>query len=331
MRVIAIAFLMLAACPPKGGGGTGPVAQLGVGCPQSTNVYVASYLAPEEAGKGHTGWVLPLFDKPVESIAGAQEFATIDAVAAQAAGVPAPPQNVWLLVGGAQACKATIGGYYAAAIDSPTPNLAYGVELTGCQAPPDPANASAIVLVSESPPHECQLQPPRGVAMRLGEMDKQGVWARPAKETAIPPALAALVPKHDCNPPTCEALWSIGQVDVGGKPIAWGGAVNWLAIPAGADQTTQCDWKAERFSGFFVAGPDGTPVKVNEGQDHPLAMTAVLADKGGAKILVAEGPGEYSTYDLAGGKATLGRHLVWLLPHPDSYEATDHLGPVCGD
>ena len=302
--------------------------QLGVGCPSASNVYVASYLSQED-GKGHTGWVLPLHDKIVETIAEVPEYAAIDAAAAATAGVPAPPQNLWLL--GGQPCRARPGGYYAAAIDSPTPNLAYGVELSGCAAPPDPQNASAIVVVSDAPPHECQIQAPRGVAQRLGETDKQGVWQRPLKETAIPPAIASVIPRRACSPPSCEPLWSIAQVDVGGRPVAWAGAVNWLAIPPDAPPDTQCEWKAERFSGFFAVGPDGSPVRVTEGQDHPLALTAVLADTMGAKVLVAEGPGEYSTYDLGPGKATSGRHLVWLVPHPDSYEAIDHLGPVCGD
>ena len=303
--------------------------QLGVGCPSASNVYVASYLTPDEPGKGHTGWVLPLRDKIVESIAGVPEYASIDAAAATAAGVPVSPQDLWLL--GGQPCRARIAGYYAAAIDSATPNLAYGVELAGCAAPPDPQNASAVVVASATAPLDCQIQAPRGVAQRLGEMDKQGVWQRPLKETAIPTVIASAIPKPECSPPGCEPLWSFAQVDVGGQPVAWAGAANWLAIPPGAAPDTQCEWKAEKFSGFFVLGPDGAPVKVTEGQDHPLALTAVLADKTGAKVLVAEGPGEYSTYDLAAGKATLGRHLVWLLPQPDSYDAIDRLGPACGE
>jgi hypothetical protein len=209
---ICVLVCLLAGCPKGGAGGTGPAVQLGVGCPSASAVHVASYLSPEEGGKGHTGWVLPLHDKVVESVKDAPEYAPVDPAAASAAGVPAPPQHVWML-GGAQACKATVGGYYAAAIDSPTPNIAYGVELSGCPAPPDPQNASAIVVVSESPPHECQIVPPRGVAGRLGEMDKQGVWQRPVKETAIPEVIAKVIPTKPCALPTCE-LWSIAQVDV---------------------------------------------------------------------------------------------------------------------
>jgi hypothetical protein len=336
MQTWCVVMICLLAGCPKPGGGTGPGSGTplggGVGCPPAGNVFVASYESPEDNTKdkgGHTGWVLPLFDKKVDSVQGVAEYAAIDAAAAQAAGVPAPPATVWLL-GGQQPCKATIGTYYAAAIaDVPTPNITYGVELSGCPAPPDPANASAIVLASDQPPGECQLVGPRGVGSRLGEMDKQGVWQRPIKETPIPPALAGLVPKHDCAPPLCEPLWSVAQVDVGGKPVAWAAAANWLQIPQDAKSDTQCTWKAERWSGFFVAGADGNPVKVTDGQDHPLAMTAVLADKTGAKTLVAEGPGEYSTYELAGGAVKLAHHVVWLLPDPDSYDAIDHLGPVC--
>ncbi len=326
---LVVAGLALAACPRKHAG-SGPVPTAGTGCPTASGVYVASYLTPEEATKGHTGWVLPLHDKVVDSVENVPEYASIDASTATAAGVPVPPAELWIL-GGTQPCKATLGSYYAAAIAAQTPNLAYGIELTGCAAPPDPQNASAIVVVSDTMPAECQIVAPRPVAQRLGEPDKAGQWQRPAKETPIPPAISAAIPSKPCTAPGCEMLWSIAQVDVGGKPVAWAGAVNWLAIPDGAKPGSQCEWKAETFSGFFVAGPDGTPVKVTDAQDHPLALTAVLADRTGAKVLVAEGPGEYSTYDLGAGNAAVGRHLVWLRPDPSSFETVDRLGPECGE
>jgi hypothetical protein len=273
--------------------------------------------------------VLPLHDKVVDTLDGVADYASIDGAAASAAGVPQPPQNLWLMLPNAQPCKATIGSYYAAAIDAPTKNIAYGVELSGCGALLDPTDATAIALVSNEPPGQCSILPPKPVAARVGETDKDGRWSRPAKETAIPPAFAAVVPDRPCVAP-CEKLWAIGQVDVGGKPVAWAGAVNWLEIPADARPEQQCEWKAETFSGFFVAGPDGNPVKVTEGQDHPLSLFAVLADGGGAKVLLAAGPGEYTAYDYKSGAATVGRHLVWLVPHPESYGHLDKLGPDCG-
>ncbi|MGN6106255.1 MAG: hypothetical protein ACTHU0_14195 [Kofleriaceae bacterium] len=331
-RIAPLWLLLVAACPKPGSTPAGaPAAGPGVGCPAASDVYVASYLAPEEGGQsqGHTGWVLPLHDRVVDSVAGAPEYAQIDAAAATAAGVPAPPSSIWLLVPGGAPCKASIGAYYAAAIEGPTPNLAYGVELSGCAAPPDPSDASAIALASEQPPSECQVVPPRPVAARLGAMTQQQQWQRPTKETPIPPAFAAVVPPRSCAAPGCEMLWSVAQVDLGGKPVAWAGAVNWLEIPAGAGADQPCSWKTEAFSGFFVAGPDGAPVKVTEGQEHPLLLTGVLADRTGAKVLLAAGPGEYTSYDLSGGAATVGRHLVWLRPPPDAYEGLDHLGPDC--
>lgn len=321
---LTFGLLSLAACPPKNPATGGGTALPGVGCPDAANVFVVSYLTPEENGKGHTGWVLPLHDKVVDAIDG-EDYKTIDPGAATAAGVPQPPQSLWLLQPNGQPCKATVGSFYAAGIDAPEKNVTYGVELTGCNPPPDPANASAIAVVSADTPNQCQVNGPRGVAQRLGEVDQQGKWQKPTKETPIPPNLAALVPqpKNDCAAPTCEKLWSFAQVEVGGQPVAWAGAVNWLQA------SEDCDWKGERYSGFFIVGPDGAPVKVTEGQEHALALTAVLADKTGAKVLIAEGPGEYATYALGGGMAKVGRHLVWLRPHPDSFEALDHLGPVC--
>ncbi len=329
VRFLRVTFLVaLAGCPKPGGGGSTPRPQGGVGCPAASGVYVASYLAPEEGGKGHTGWVLPLHDKVVDSLDGVADYAPIDAASAISAGAPAAPQNMWLMLAskdGVQPCKVTAGSYYAAAIDAPTKNIAYGVELSGCAAPQDPNDAIAVVLVSAEPPNQCQIVSPKPVAARVGETAKDGTWSRPTKETPIPAALAPVIPARECTAPACEKLWSIGQVDIAGKPVAWAGAVNWLAT----SNQPACTWKTETFSGFFVAGADGAPTKVTEGQDHPLALYAVLADGGGAKAVLATGPGEYTAYDLAGGQPTVGHHLVWLVPHPDSYAELDHLGPEC--
>jgi hypothetical protein len=169
---------------------------------------------------------------------------------------------------------------------------------------------------------------PQQVATRLGETDAQNHWQSPTRQTPLPPAIAAVVPPHDCRAPGCEMLWTFGQVDVAGRPVAWAGAVNWLTIPPGASPDSQCDWKADTFAGFFVASAGGGAVKITEGQDHPLLLTAVLADRGGAKALVAEGPGEYAIYDLTAG-ARLARHLVWLRLPPEAYAIDERIGPRC--
>lgn len=324
MKLPLIALLALAGCPKRGGGGTGPT-ETGAGCPTASSVYLTSYLQAE-GGKGH--WVLPLHDKLVPSVEGVADYARIDAAAATAAGVPQPPSSLWLLLPNAEPCKATIGSYYAAAITEGAPNMAYGVELSGCAAPPKEAvDASAIAVVSEAIPSGCKVVAPRPVASRLGETDAQGAWSAPKKETPIPAELAKIVPPKECAAPACEKLWSVAQVDVGGKPVAWAAAINWLTV---GEAGKQCEWPVEKFSGFFVAGADGTPVKVTEGQDHPLALVGVLADSGGAKVLFASGPGEYTAYDLGASGATVGRHLVWLVPHEESFAETDRLGPECG-
>jgi hypothetical protein len=332
-------LIALAGCPGPGGASqlaVPPSAGAGVGCPAAASVYVASYLTPVERAAdpahGHSGWVLPLHDAQVATLANQPEYATIDAASAAAAGVPTAPTTVWLLTPGQPPCRATAGAYYAAAVDATPPNVAYGVELSGCAAPPadQQQDAAAIALVSESPPTGCQLVTPRPVAARLGEVDAQQRWQRPSRQTPIPPALAAALPPRDCRAPDCEALWAIAQVDVAGRPVAWAGAVNWLTIPANAAPASQCDWKVDSFAGFFVAGRDGRATKVTEGQDHPLLLTGVLADASGARALVAQGAGEYAIYDLAGGAATLARHLVWLRLSEDAYALDERLGPSCG-
>jgi len=330
-RALCCAVLALVSACPKSSPTPVMASQpAGVGCPAAKDVYVASYVQPAEGEQGYTGWVLPLHDAKVESLEGVPAFATIDPSSATAAGVPAPPRTVWLLPPNAPMCQATVGDFYAAAIDAPTPNVAYGALLSGCPAPSSPDDGMAIALISEQPPSECKAIPPRPVAARLGDIDAQGQWSRPTKETPMPEAFAKIVPARTCTAPDCETLWSVAEVEVGGAPVAWAGAVNWLEIPPGAAPTTQCEWKLDTFSGFFVAGADGAPVQVTDGQDHPLVLTAVLADREGPKVLLATGIGEYTSYDLAGGTATVGRHLVWLLEHPEAYGAIDRLGPDCG-
>ncbi len=325
----------LVGCPAPGPGPQQPAqsVQVGAGCPAADSVHVASYLTHDAAdpSSGHAGWVLPLHDLKVETIANQPDYAAIDATTAAALGVPAAPTAVWLMAPGQPPCHATVGSYYGAAVDSPTPNVTYGVELTGCAAPPkdQQQDAEAIALVSEQAPIGCQILAPQPVAARVGETDAQKQWQRPTKETPIPAALAAAIPPHDCRPPGCEALWAFAQVDVADRPVAWAGAVNWLTIPPNASPASQCDWKAETFAGFFVAGPDGKAVKITEGQDHPLLLTAVLADRTGAKVLLAEGAGEYATYDLTAG-ARLARHVVWLIAAPEAYALDERIGPVCG-
>ncbi len=306
------------------------------GCPSASNVHLASYLVQDDeaaaAAAGHTGWVLPLHDRRVDSVANRPDYAAIDASDARRLGVPAAPASVWLIAPGQSPCKATTGGYYSATVESPTPNITYGVELTGCAAPAkeQQQDAEAIAVVADQAPIGCQILTPQPVAARLGEPDAQKHWQRPSKETPIPSELAAAIPPHDCRAPGCETLWAIAQVDVASRPVAWAGAVNWLTIPPHTTPASQCDWKAETFAGFFVPGADGRAVKITQGQDHPLLLTAVLADPTGAKVLVAEGAGEYSTYDLSTGAATLARHLVWLILPPEAYAVDERIGPSCG-
>jgi hypothetical protein len=339
IRRICALVIFLAGCPmpgaaPQTPGQPAPVASSEGGCPAADQILVASYLSSDDPAQPapHTGWVLPLYDQHVETVLGQSEYSTIDAAAASARGVPPAPPYVWLSVPGQPPCRAVIGSYYAAAVEGSVPNVTYGVELDGCAAPPrdQQDDAEALALVSEQAPTGCQLLAPQPVAARIGEVDAQKHWQRPTRQTPLPPAIAAIVPPHDCRAPGCETLWAFGQVAIAGRPVAWAGAVNWLTIPPGASPDSQCDWKADAFAGFFVAAADGSAVKVTEGQDHPLLLTAVLADRGGAKVLVAEGPGEYTTYDLTAG-ARVARHLVWLRLPDEAYAIDERIGPSCGD
>ena len=162
------------------------------------------------------------------------------------------------------------------------PNRAYGVELEGCSAPQN--DEEALALISEQPPSECAAAVPHPIASRLGQMDDQHHWHRPTQETPIPAVLAPDVPTHECKSPGCEMLWAFIEIDIvahledpgeqrqvmGNKPVAWGGAVNWLQVPKSADPATQCQWPAETWSGFFVPGSDDITQRVMQQRERGL-------------------------------------------------------------
>lgn len=321
MRRLACSSLVLAlaACPSKSSTTT-PQPQTGAGCPSAAGVYLASYVT-QDPGKGRSGWAVALNATPAP--ADAADYTNVDAAAASAAGVPAPPTGtLWLVTPGAAPCRATVGRYYAAKIDQ---SESYGFELEGCPAPKNPDEGGGIVMVSEQPPAGCRFEPPQPIAGRLGEMDANKQWQPPTKESPLPPALAGALPAHECAPPSCEKLWAFAEVKIGGQVVAWTGAYNWLQV---GDPAQQCQWPAERVSGFWIPAQDGA-IKVGEGDEHSLPLIAVLADAGGAKVALAEANGEYATYDLAPGSATLGHRVVWTIAPRQAWEAIDHLGPIC--
>src|SRR5262245_9521827 len=132
-RLARFAVVVLAGCPPNRGGGGGAVEPPGpgVGCPSADGIYIASYMTSAEPGNGHTGWVLPLADLKVASTPNQPEYAQVDAATAGALGIPAPPASLWLMAPKQAPCKATIGSYYAALVESTVPNMTYGIELGG--------------------------------------------------------------------------------------------------------------------------------------------------------------------------------------------------------
>jgi hypothetical protein len=315
-------LIVLAACPAKNPPPQQPQPLAGPGCPAASDVYVASYVTQAEGKR--SGWVMPLHAMKVEPSASTPDYQTVDATTATASGVPQPPAgNLWLVTGNAAPCALKLGGYYTARVEGPPAGLSYGIELEGCLAPSD-QDSGGVVLVSQDAPTGCQFEAPHPVATRVGQMTDQKTWQKPAQGQPIPPAFAPVVPQHDCQAPSCEQLWAIAEVDVNNAPVVWSGAVNWLAI---GDPAAACSWKAERFSGFFIPGADGKPTKVEA--EHPLVLTAALVDRSGAHVLLAEGPGEYATYDLVPGKATLAHSITWMLAPNDAWDMVDHLGPIC--
>jgi hypothetical protein len=324
MRCVAwLWVLLVAGCPPKTA--TAPQIPEGGPCPSAAGVYIASYVT-NEAGKGHTGWVMPLHAMAVDPSAQVADWAPLDATAASVSGVPAPPQApMWLMTPNAPPCQVKIGNYYAAKLPGPPANVSYGVELDGCPAPLDAQESGGIVLVAAQAPGGCTFQAPHPGAARLGELDTQKRWQRPARESPIPGALAGLVPAHDCDAPGCERLWAIGEIDIGDRPLAWSAAVNWVTI---REPTDPCTWQVDRWSGIFAAGGNAKPIKLDSGE-HPLVLSAALVDRTGVKVLLAEGPGTFATYDFVGDAGRPAHAITWMLAPTEAWDAVDRLAPVC--
>src|ERR1044071_5180631 len=84
-RCICALVICLAGCPMPGAGPQPPVQPPvasggGAGCPAADQIYVASYLASDDPAQPaqHTGWVLPLQDQQVDTLAGVPEYTVID-------------------------------------------------------------------------------------------------------------------------------------------------------------------------------------------------------------------------------------------------------------
>ena len=152
------------------------------------------------------------------------------------------------------------------------------------------------MLVSHQAPSACHFEAPHPVAERLGAMDAKQQWQKPEKQTPIPPALEPAIPPHECVAPGCEKLWAIAEIDVANNPVAWAGAVNWFQV---GDPAQQCSWKHDQFSGFFIPSLSGPPVKIDRRPDRRPSARAIgrARRSSGAHVLIADGPGEYATYD----------------------------------
>lgn len=312
----------LAACTPAAT--TTPAPQLPAGgpCPAASGLYVASYVSNAH----RTGWVLPLHAMAVEPAAKLPEWAPLDPTAASVSSVPAAPEGpLWLYTANAPPCPLRLGSYYAARLPGPPASVSYGVELDGCPAPADPQDDGALVLATKDRPDGCEVETPRLIAARLGQLDDKKLWHRPVQQTPIPPELARLVPAHDCRAPDCETLWVVGEEDWGSRVVAWGVAVDWLHV---IDPADPCTWRDERWGGIFAPAADGTPTRLDTG-DHPLALSAALIDNGGPKALLADGPGAYATFDVVPPPGRRARAITWMLASHDAWDAVDRLAPAC--
>lgn len=330
-RLFCLALVLAAAgcggktrpTPTAGGASSAVPIPEGPPCPAADAVMVAVVHEPSAGAPGM--WHLPLANRP--STATGPSYRVLDAAAAAAAAIPAPPAKLWLMTGGAL-CEATAGAWYSDTVVDGPANEVLGVQLTTkCPLPGADQPQQVVALATDVAPSGCVAILPRPVAGRVGE-EQGGRWSVLAQSTPIPAVVQAALPKKDCTAP-CEPLWTVAQVDFAGKPVAWDVALEWLHVdPA---QPDACQWASEGDGGVLLASASGVAERVTDGHAvTALHLGAVLADRAGAKVMVLEHVGEYSTFDLgpAGGK--LARHLRWYVANDELYAGDRKLGPYCG-
>lgn len=330
--LFAAALALAAACgakakpspiAPAPAGATAVPIPDGPPCPSAESVMIA--VAHEPSPGVPAMWHLPLANRPTEETAA--RYRVLDAAAATAAAIPAPPPKLWLMSGGAL-CEASPGAYYAEVIVDGPPNEVLGVQLTTkCALPAAEAAQQAVALAADVAPAGCVAILPRPVAGRVAE-EQNGQWRVLPQSTAIPPALAAALPQKSCSAP-CEPLWTVAQLDFAGKPVAWDVALEWLRVdPA---QPDVCQWASEGDGGVFMANAAGGAERIADGHAAvPLHLGALLADRAGAKVLVLEHIGEYATFELSAGASKPARYLRWFVPNEEHYGGDRKLGPYCG-
>jgi hypothetical protein len=331
LLVALVTVVQLAACGPKAkptsAQPTGPTAVPipdGPGCPAAASVVVAVW---RDATAGvAAGWTLPLANRA--TTATSPGFQLLDE--AGAASLPPRPARLWLMPPGAPPCEATPGAAYADTVVDGPANDILGVQLTTrCPAPGKDQSQQLIALVADAAPTGCVAILPRPVAGRVGEAQGSS-WQILPQSTPMPPAVAAAIPRKECAAP-CEQLWTVAQLDFGGKPIAWDVSVEWLRVdPA---QPDVCQWTTEHDGGIYVANPGGAAETLqHEHAVEPLHLGVLLADRSGPRVLVLEHIGEYATFDLgAGGAAPApAHHLRWYVPNEELYAGDRKLGPYCG-
>jgi hypothetical protein len=77
-RLACLSVIAIAGCPmPRAAQPSPQPAPMVAGCPAASQVYVAAFMGRDDGAPAgvYTGWVLPLFDRKVDSLANQPEYA----------------------------------------------------------------------------------------------------------------------------------------------------------------------------------------------------------------------------------------------------------------
>lgn len=341
----ALVVVLLGACVggrPTVAKNGGPTTTAGASsaCPAARDTYVVQY-SPGADEQART-WQMPLMMQALDAIDGTPvPYMKLDDATTRAAHIPPWPSKLWVYLN-SEWCQATPAGAYRRFVDEGPISYSYGVELTvetKCAAPSGTSGQEHgyeyVAVAGDEAPTGCVVAEPHRVAARVGDGGDTGgdTWKPPATETPIPPSLASVLEPQptesgfQCSGPGCQKLWTVGELDVGGKPAVYETVRSWVATTA----EQPCSWEQRSRHEIDVMNGNGKLVSLAmKPQASDVNVLGVLVDDNAARVLVGTSIAEYATFTLDSTPPVEAHRIVYYAPNEEDYGGINWLGPYCG-
>lgn len=334
---------LFAACGPPAPA-VGPVGNAGAleACPQALAVHPAEFKVPPEnedypgAYGGMTygappipHWQIPLEvevtdweNPPPDSAYGPRDPSAVSALVTVPLGTEA-----WIYTSERdEPCRAPITGYYFGRDNLGGPDYSIlAAQAEGC-APTAALEAMSWAVIGDGDPSACRLARAGSIGGRVASWGDDNLPT--FGEAAAPPAtIAAAVPQKECVAPGCETLWNASTATAPGLE-ATEVTMTWVR-PVGDDY---CSWEEESDHSIYLGPPGGpltrAPLKLAE-NDAWMALSGVMHDGQGARLLLTHANGDYGVHAIEGGVIGAGTIQTWYVGHEEDYYGFS-LWNVCG-